>query len=216
MADLDQPKKETVRITLPPGPGAEPAPSAARAHDTVRINLPARPPSNGASQSPAAAPPAPPTPLTSPAPPRPPVFVPPAPLSSSGAVASATGDSLPPNPPMPFKAPPPPNLSRPPILPPRPSPVIYPGSGSQVGPKKETARISLLPDPSPIPSPAVKMTKTQPLTTMPAASVPRVPVTVDTTSGSSPLDLIPRPLCWTLLGISALTLLIQIWNYFSA
>jgi len=27
------------------------------------------------------------------------------------------------------------------------------------------------------------------------------------------VDLIPRPLCWTVFGISAVIFLIQIWNY---
>jgi len=29
------------------------------------------------------------------------------------------------------------------------------------------------------------------------------------------IDQIPKPLCWALLGVSAATLIIQIWSYFS-
>src|SRR3954447_16525025 len=51
MADQNEPKKETVRITLPPRPaGQPPAPSTGR--DTVRINMPARPPSSGTALRP--------------------------------------------------------------------------------------------------------------------------------------------------------------------
>jgi hypothetical protein len=44
MSEPNEPKKETVRITLPPRAPAKPA----EARETVRINLPPRPPSNGA------------------------------------------------------------------------------------------------------------------------------------------------------------------------
>jgi hypothetical protein len=56
------------------------------------------------------------------------------------------------------------------------------------------------------------MTKTQPLLVRPATTIQPAPVVVT----SRPLDrfeLIPRSFCWTLLGISALIFLIQIWNY---
>lgn len=44
MADLNEPKKETVRITLPPRTPTKPA---SEKKDTVRINLPTRPPGGG-------------------------------------------------------------------------------------------------------------------------------------------------------------------------
>jgi hypothetical protein len=30
------------------------------------------------------------------------------------------------------------------------------------------------------------------------------------------LDAVPLPVCWTIFGISLVTLLIQIWNYFGS
>jgi hypothetical protein len=44
MADLNEPKKETVRITLPPRPSKTPG-VGGDSRETVRIKLPARPPS---------------------------------------------------------------------------------------------------------------------------------------------------------------------------
>jgi hypothetical protein len=57
------------------------------------------------------------------------------------------------------------------------------------GPVQETARISLLPRPA-----------------------PAAPLII-TSKPLSQLDVITRPLCWALLGISAVIFLIQIWNY---
>ena len=83
---------------------------------------------------------------------------------------------------------------------------------SPAAPKKETARISVLPDP---PSrPAVQMKKTQPLIDVPAAERPASPVTVAPETRTVAAE-IPRPLCWALLGVSAAILIIQIWNYLS-
>ena len=71
------------------------------------------------------------------------------------------------------------------------------------------------------------MTKTQPLMAAPEPKVYIAPVKVT----SAPveiapktsfaeifemLDTIPMPICWTIFGISAVTLLIQIWNYLSS
>jgi hypothetical protein len=81
------------------------------------------------------------------------------------------------------------------------------------GPKKETARISILPKPAATPAPAINMTKTQPLlVSPPAIGVQPAPVII-TSKPLAPLDSIPRPLCWALFGISAFIFLIQIWNY---
>ena len=71
------------------------------------------------------------------------------------------------------------------------------------------------------------MTKTQPLMAAPEPKVYTAPVkvtaapaeTADKTSLSdifNMLDTIPMPVCWTIFGISAVTLLIQIWNYLSS
>jgi hypothetical protein len=61
----------------------------------------------------------------------------------------------------------------------------------------------------------VQMKKTQPLVTMPEVTAPpSVPLTV--TSEPPPVvENIPMPLCWAVFGVSALILILQIWNYFS-
>jgi hypothetical protein len=155
---LNEPKKETVRITLPPRPVDDPG------SETARIKLPARPPANGSPEINA-------------------------PLASAASAA----------------------------------PSSYPGSARvRAEPKKETARISVLPDP---PAPprrpkTVKMTKTQPLITAPEMAAPAVPIRVarSTTSASDvmqALTSVPLPFCWALLGISALLFILQIWIYLS-
>jgi hypothetical protein len=82
------------------------------------------------------------------------------------------------------------------------------------GPKKETARISVLPDP-PKPPGSVQMKKTQPLINMPEAKAPVTPVHVAPVEVKTVVDSIPKSLCWTLVGVSAAILIIQIWNYLS-
>ena len=104
------------------------------------------------------------------------------------------------------------------------APSNYPGSAAQGGPKKETARISILPDRAAPAAPA-KMAKTQPLITAPEAKAPAAPVKIAPPAAGVPIvppgveltgiDAIPRPLVWAVFGISAVTFLIQIWNYFS-
>jgi hypothetical protein len=103
------------------------------------------------------------------------------------------------------------------------APSNYPGAAGQTGPKKETARISILPEPVRRPAPTVKMTKTQPLMTAPAAKIQSAPVvtapaqtTLETPPAASMLDAVPLPICWSIFGISLITLLIQIWNYFGS
>ena len=249
MSDPEGPKKETVRITLPPRvrPG--------ESRETVRVNMPPRPAANG---TPAQSPPRPPppgSPLRS-APPSPPSPAPP-PLQSVSSAAPLRPPVLtrtppPPLPPSPVVPPPVPVvlaaaatpvpetpviLAAPPPMPPRPrvlpppprvppsvtsgsvsaAPAIYPGSVAHPGPKKETARISILPQPAARPSPTVKMTKTQPLLTVPQANIhsARVTVTADTAreSVTTSFDSIPLPICWTIFGISTVILLIHIWTY---
>jgi hypothetical protein len=199
MADPKEPKKETVRITLPPrsnaeGNGGAPAPK----RDTVRINLPARPPTVSA--------PAPLTPPTAGAA-RPPVARPLVPPAPSKPVT-----------PPPFVPP----AARSTITPPKtPAPAaaaahaVEPELIPAVSPKKETARISVLPDP-PKPAPTVQMKKTQPLITMPEPKTGAAPINVaPLIQPDEDVDLVPMPLCWAVLGASALILLIQIWNYFA-
>lgn len=211
MADQKEPKKETVRITLPPRPAGQPAPPAT-GRDTVRINLPARPPATGilprppaSAANPAARPPQAQTPVP-PAPARPvaapPVFrKPPTPPSAASAPAAAS----------------PPLMPRPAAA--RPLSGAASGLASAAGPKKETARITVSPEPAARPGPAVEMKKTQPLVTMPeprtqAAEIAVHPAPV-ATEESSFIDEIPMALCWALLAASVAILTIQIWNYVS-
>jgi hypothetical protein len=79
-------------------------------------------------------------------------------------------------------------------------------------PKKETARITILPDPPP--RPAVEMKKTQPLIDLPVAERPRTQVIL-APEPKPIIESIPKPLCWTILGISTAILIIEIWSYFS-
>jgi hypothetical protein len=64
------------------------------------------------------------------------------------------------------------------------------------------------------PAHAVEMKKTQPLITMPESVSRPAPLTVAATSMETIIDTIPMSLCWALLAASAVTLIIQIWNYF--
>jgi hypothetical protein len=199
---MAEPKKETVRIALPPRAAPKDSGQNGGTKDTARIVLPSR------------------TPVI------PPRRVPPT-IAPADATADSTGES------------PAISLRRPPIAPPSPllrplpkPPGIAPASEEaasniappaaaqtaevEPGPKKETARIKILPKPVGPPKPVVNMTKTQPLIMRPAGTAPVSPITIVTSRPVHGLDLIPRSYCWGLLGISALILLIQIWNYFSS
>jgi hypothetical protein len=68
------------------------------------------------------------------------------------------------------------------------------------------------------------MKKTQPLSTMPEAvapishitTVPAAPAPAPpAVSAEADEHPIPMALCWGLLAVSAIVLLVQIWNYFS-
>jgi hypothetical protein len=65
------------------------------------------------------------------------------------------------------------------------------------------------------------MKKTQPLSTMPEPVAPVSPIKVAPAPVvAAPVemepveDTIPMSLCWALLGVSAIVLVVQIWNYF--
>ena len=205
MADPKEPKKETVRITLPPlPPNQPPATGGGDRGDTARINLPTRPPSNDAAPRPPAAPPPGSTTPGSPAPPRPPLAQTPLPPAPAKRVEP---------PPFSRPAPPPPPsggsapgaVASPPSAPKALTP-IAPALATAPplpGPKKETARIA-----------AVEMKKTQPIITMPATASQNAPLTVAPTTTESIGHEIPMAFCWALLGVSAVILIIQIWNYF--
>ncbi len=200
---MAEPKKETVRIALPPGPEqAASAPSIAK-RDTARIVLPSRTPV---------------TPIRR----LPPKITP---LPSSGSTTEAP-DILPRRPPITRPA-----SDSSPLLQPLPKPpglaesedpggvravppVRDESASSSVnrGPKKETARISILPRPAPAAAPTINMTKTQPLLIHPAGAIPAAPVVI-TSKPVAPVDAIPRSLGWALFAVSAVIFLIQIWNY---
>ena len=186
MADSAEPKKETVRITFSPQPTAAPAEVPSEKRDTVRINLPTRP-SVSPSTNPAQTVPKPEAPA--PPPPAPPPVLTPRSGVSPAVTAATTGSGV----------------AATMLL-----PVTPPTNANS--PKKETARITVLPDPPPRSS--VQMKKTQPLIDMPAASTPETLLTVAPQARMT-IDQIPKPLCWALLGISAAILIIQIWSYFS-
>jgi hypothetical protein len=177
MADSNEPKKETVRIAVPPPP-AKPPSAGNESRDAEGINLPAHPPST--------------------------VPTPPAMLPDSAKAVKAP-QFFPASPPSPASSPKPP---------PAPHPMASSSAASSPGPKKETTRIAVLPDPRPKASPTVQMKKTQPLITMPESIPQSAPLTVATKNTSAMVDAIPMPLCWTLLGVSTVILIIQIWNYF--
>ena len=84
------------------------------------------------------------------------------------------------------------------------APVRPPSIPPSLGPKKETVRIPLVPEPL-----RSAQKKTQPLIAMPNFVPQNSPIAVAPVEKSSML------LYWMLLGISALILIIQIWTYFS-
>jgi hypothetical protein len=98
-----------------------------------------------------------------------------------------------------FPPPKPPTASRPLSASVGPLPASPPS-----GPKKETVRIPLMPEPL-----RSAQKKTQPLIAMPQAASQNPPIAVAPAEKSSML------LYWMLLGVSAVILIIQIWTYFS-
>ena len=98
-----------------------------------------------------------------------------------------------------FPSPKPPAATRPLSTPVRP-PSIPPS----LGPKKETVRIPLTPEPL-----RSAQKKTQPLMAMPNVIPENPPIAVAPVEKSSML------MYWMLFAMSALILIIQIWTYFS-
>ncbi len=191
---MAEPKKETVRIALPPRPEQPGSVPSEAKRETARIVLPARAPVTPIRREPPKITPLPAaeanveTPTILPR--RPPTITPgTSPLLQPLPKPPGTQNDNGPVPPAAVESP---SINR--------------------GPKKETARISVLPRPTPTAAPAINMTKTQPLLVQPAPVVQTAPVII-TSKPLAQLDVIPRPLCWTLLGISTVIFLIQIWNY---
>ena len=193
MADPNEPKKETVRIVLPPQePVAKPPGTNTRSRDTVRIQLPAHQSANKVPHQP----PEDPKPSAR-------TFVPPS-LFASLEASSVTSPG--------------------PAILSAPEPAPEPGSVSAApesvspGPKKETARVPVMPEPRAMPAPAVEMKKTQPLIAMPQIAPERTSIAgapIEKAEESSTITAIPMPICWALLGASTVILIIQIWTYFS-
>jgi hypothetical protein len=176
MADSNHPNAESVDIELTPDVVVKPRAANLKSRETVRIQLPPRPPSDKSSIPPSIG--SPPSVLASPSQP------PPVPVLSIPA-------------------------SNPVSLEPKNE-----TEGIAVMPelKKETARISLVPEPPSKPLPTVQMKKTQPLVPMPEAAAQSASISVAPVGEGT---TIPMPVCWTLLGVSAIILIIQIWMYFS-
>jgi hypothetical protein len=98
-----------------------------------------------------------------------------------------------------FPPPKPPAASRPLSASVRPPPIPPPS-----GPKKETVRIPMTPEPL-----RSSQKKTQPLIAMPNV------VSQNPLIAVAPVEKRPMLLYWMLLAMSALILIIQIWTYFS-
>jgi hypothetical protein len=210
---MAEPKKETVRIALPPRPDkAPPAPSSIK-RDTARIVLPSRTPVAPLRRLPPKITSLPPADSTTESPTisvrRPPVAPP---------QVTATSPLL-----RPLPKPPGSETSGESRAASNPLPAASPGADEtdsqssggasvQPGPKKETARISILPRPTPVAKPAINMTKTQPLLIQPAAGVQPAPVIISS-KPLDPFELLPKSFCWGLFGIASVIFLIQIWNY---
>jgi hypothetical protein len=62
---------------------------------------------------------------------------------------------------------------------------------------------------------AVKLSNVQPARVPLASAIRTAPPVVANPPPKGLGESVPAQLCWALLGISALTLLIQLWNYFS-
>jgi hypothetical protein len=201
---MAEPKKETVRIALPPRPEqASSAPSVAK-RDTARIVLPSRDPVTPIRRLPPTITPLPSAESAAEAPsvlPRRPPAAP---------AASPSSSMLQPLPKPPGIEPDPAAAIRP--VPPARDESVTTAPSVNRGPQKETARISVLPSPAPVARPTINMTKTQPLLIQPTGSVPVAPVVI-TSKPVAPVDAIPRSLAWGLLAVSAVIFLIQIWNY---
>jgi hypothetical protein len=107
-----------------------------------------------------------------------------------------------------------------PVIPSAPAPAPDPRSVSAApesvspGPRKETARVPVMPEPPAMPAPAVEMKKTQPLFAMPQITPQRPSIAV-TAAEKGEENAIPMPICWVLLGVSTVILIIQILTYFS-
>ena len=224
MSNLNEPKKETVRITPLPPPTGMPA-KKAETKETIRINLPSRPPPLGSVDTSKVEParPKPDRPLRHEPASGGEAEMPPSPVLARPPGATSTDSPAfrpPPSPPpIPSAAPPlpaVPTVVQPPGSPPvsatPPSLDIEPTSPANV-PQQETARVAA--PPARKMTRTVRMSKTQPLMAMPLSAAQAAPVKVADSPPEAIIDSIPTPFCWALLGVSDVTFLIQLWTYFS-
>jgi hypothetical protein len=191
MADLNEPKKETVRISLPP---QSTSPALPVEKESARIILPNRPPARTVEAD---------TPTTDLRPPSPAPVRPPSPLARPPASPSSGGLRAP-VPPAPV-APAPPK----PVFPPISSPVAN-RDVTQTGFRKETARVT----DSPMKA-TVKLGSVQPAGGAPGPILRTGLPAVANPPPRGLIESVPTQLCWALLAVSAFTLLIQLWTYFS-
>lgn len=208
MAEAKEPKKETVRIKLPPRHAGDASNSNNRDRETVRINLPPRAPNNFAGAAPT---------------PKPPP-IPPSPVARTTELPGLGQSPKPPSFPMPSIVESVPSPTHSPSISEEmaeaPLPALAPAPKAPItsvptaGPKKETARIATMPEARPSP-PTVKMSKTQPLITAPDPLRETAPILVEPGDANDVIESIPVPLCWALLAVSALLFIIQLWTYFS-
>lgn len=201
---MAEPKKETVRIALPPTPETTLDPqSGAAKQDTARILLPSRtpgiplrrlPPTINQTATPVGVQPAAESPV---------IPLPRPPVQPSSSSASPSLKPLP----KPAASDP---LSSATEVAVREN---FDEASVRPAPKKETARITSFPKPVEPSKPAENMTKTQALIMRPAVVIPTSSIVVATSNAPDAFDSTPRWLCWGLLGLSSLIFFIQIWNY---
>jgi hypothetical protein len=192
MADSNEPKDETIRVDLLPQSVSKPPAPDTKSRETVRIQLGLREPSDSPQRI---RPVADKLPLRIPAEPSP--------VSKPGAQVLTVPEVFPPPPP------PSPVSTNPSPAAQAPVPVTPAAGAFSSSPKKETARIARMPDALPKPLPTVQMKKTQPLIAMPHTAPQSASIAV------APAEKSAMPLCWVLLGVSAIILIIQIWTYLS-
>ena len=210
MADLNEPKKETERIGLPPPAGAKPPTGNLRPPSSPAIAPRALPPKEevAAGPRPSARPTARPSAPAASGAARPLNGPPP---SISGKTSDPTLPPLgliPPSPAPGALSPGPPGSSKPGL-----SSINRPLENRGLlpaGRRQETASVA----DSPM-KVAVKPGRVQP-GSVPLAPIIRAALPAVANSPAKGLGVLaPAQLCWALLGISVLTLLMQLWNYFS-
>ncbi len=93
--------------------------------------------------------------------------------------------------------------------------VVEPASSARSIPAAETTRVNTLRSPAVSRTPPVPTTTTPPLVARPPAAISPAAPSVRTVAAPGTFDSIPRVLSWSVLAISSLILIIQIWSYFS-